>query len=46
MTSRVGIHHLAQGEPPRTTSVEASSRTSSSPQRSKIAGSFRPNSLS
>ena len=26
MTSRVGIHHLAQGDPPRTTSVEPSVR--------------------
>ena len=46
MTSRVGIHHLAHGEPPRTTSVEASLRMSSSPQRSNRAGSFWPNALS
>ena len=40
MTSRVGIHHLAQSEPPRTTSVDASLRMSWNPQRSNSAGSF------
>ena len=41
MTSRVSANHRPQGEPPRTTSVEASCRTiSSRPQRSNSAGSF------
>ena len=40
MTSRVAIHHLAQSEPQRTTSVDASLRMSWSPPRSNSAGSF------